>query len=149
MARLHALPRDEQGFGLVHQDAHGGNFHVDADGCITLFDFDDCVYSWYIYDLAMVVFYMIVNVDDPVSLARKFLPPFLEGYYLETDLDTVWFNHIPEFLKLREIDLYSAIHRSFDINRIEDPWVARFMAGRREKLEADQPFVDCDFASLV
>jgi len=149
MERLDALPRDAGGYGLIHQDAHGGNMHVDSDGRITLFDFDDCVYSWFIYDIAMVVFYMIVNVEDPDSLARSFLPHFMDGYFQETTLDTAWFAYIPDFLKLREIDLYSAIHRSFDLEHLDNPWVARFMAGRRERLEKGWPFVDIDFTKFV
>lgn len=26
------------------------------------------------------------------------------------------------FMKLREIDLYTVIHRSFDVNNLDDPW---------------------------
>jgi Ser/Thr protein kinase RdoA (MazF antagonist) len=42
MAHLLALPQDADGYGMIHQDAHAGNFFVDENGKITLFDFDDC-----------------------------------------------------------------------------------------------------------
>ena len=48
---LRGLPVDRDSYGIVHQDAHGGNFHLE-DGRITLFDFDDLLYAWYAYDVA-------------------------------------------------------------------------------------------------
>jgi Ser/Thr protein kinase RdoA (MazF antagonist) len=42
---IRALPRDNETYGLIHQDAHRGNFFVNQNGKITLFDFDDCVCS--------------------------------------------------------------------------------------------------------
>ncbi len=43
---------------MIHQDAHTGNLFVDDDYTMTLFDFDDCVYGHFIYDIAMVLFYI-------------------------------------------------------------------------------------------
>jgi hypothetical protein len=41
------------------------------------------------------------------------------------------------------------IHRSFDVDNLEDPWVAMFMKGRRERIENEIPFIDFDFSSLA
>jgi len=65
---------------------------------------------------------------------------FLSGYRLENDITTEWLAQIPHFLKLREIDLYIAIHRSMDVNNLNDRWCAEFMRGRKEKIENDVPF---------
>ena len=51
-------------------------------------------------------------------------------------------------MKLREIDLYAVIHRSFDINNLDDPWCAWYMNGRKEKIESGKPYLDYDFISL-
>ncbi len=60
-----------------------------------------------------------------------------------------WLKEIPHFLKLREIDLYAIIHRSFDVDNLEDdPWVANYMRGRKEKIENDVPFIDFAFDRL-
>jgi len=68
----------------------------------------------------------------------------MEGYSRENALDVSWLQQIPYFLKLREIDLYIIIHRSFDINDL-DPWCTSYMKNRRQKIENDVPFVDIDF----
>lgn len=64
-------------------------------------------------------------------------------------LDSGWLREIPHFLKLREIDLYAVIHRSFDVENLDDPWCVGYMRGRKERIEAGVPYVDVDFASLA
>lgn len=150
MAHLRSLPRDDRSaYGMIHQDAHGGNFFVDAQGTITLFDFDDCCYSWYINDIAIVLFYAVLFKPDPEAWTRNFMTHFLAGYRRENDLDPAWLVEIPNFLKLREIDLYAVIHRSFDVNNLTGRFEVGFMHNRKERIEAGVPFVDFDFSTLT
>lgn len=149
MAELRALPRDEQSYGLIHFDPHGGNLHVDDDLNITFFDFDDCGYAHYIYDVALTLFYSVMGAEEPAAYTRTFLSHFWRGYRREYDLPSSWLATLPLFLKLREIDLYAVIHRSFDVDSIDDPWVSRFMSGRKERIEAGVPYLDFDFAAFT
>ena len=148
ITQLQQLPRVHDTYGLVHQDAHLGNCFVDARGELTFFDFDDCCYTWFANDIAIVLFYIVNGREDPAAYTRYFLPHFLRGYGRENRFDIKWFTHIPDFLKLRELDLYAVIHRSFDVMNLEDRWVARYMDGRKARIEADVPYVDFDFAGL-
>jgi Ser/Thr protein kinase RdoA (MazF antagonist) len=141
------LPKDRESYGLIHQDAHAGNFFV-HEGQITLFDFDDCVYGWFIYDIAMVFFYELMGHESDPAHIQKFTSAFLRGYSLENKLDPRWLAALPYFLKLREIDLYALIHRSFDLDSL-DPWCARYMAGRKEKIENEVPYIEFDWDSLA
>ena len=145
---LNDLPKNDDCYGLIHQDAHRGNFFVDKEGKITLFDFDDCVYSWYINDIALVLFYAVMGQNDPDRFVREFLAGFLPGYYSKNQLDPSWFKEIPYFMKLREIDLYAVIHRSFDVSNLDDPWCMWYMDGRKEKLVSNLPYLDFDFQSF-
>ena len=146
---LRSLPRNQNGFGLIHQDPHRGNFFITKDEKITLFDFDDCVYSWFINDIALVLFYAVMGQEDPDKYTTELLTGFLPGYYSEVQLDPIWFKEIPFFMKLREIDLYAIIHRSFDINNLDDPWCAWYMNGRKEKIESGEPYLKFDFNNLI
>ena len=121
---------------------------VDDDGEITLFDFDDCTYSWFINDIAIVLFYIALGVKDQTTFTRDFMTHFLKGYRAENQLDEEWLREIPSFLKLREIDLYGVIHRSFDVDNLEDPWVAMYMEDRKQRIENDMPYIEFDFTSL-
>lgn len=151
-AHLDALPRSAESYGLIHQDAHGGNFFVDETGRFTLFDFDDCVYSWYIYDVAMVVFYMITGAKDPLAIMRDFMPPFWRGYQSEMPLDPGWLAEIPHFMKLREVDLYAMLYRSFgdlETAAADSSWIERFLQDRKARIENDVPIVEYDFTALA
>ncbi len=149
MEHLDTLPRDRESYGMIHQDAHAGNFFIDEQGNITLFDFDDCCYSWFINDIAIVLFYAISGEKNEAEFTRRFMSSFLKGYRRENELDPAWLGEIPQFLKLREIDLYALIHRSFDVEHIEDPWIKRYMTGRRERIENNIPYIDFDWDSLA
>ena len=103
-------------------DLHPWNF-FDHDGEIIPFDFDDCVYSWFIADIATALYY-VTNEKSTVDGRREvewwpgsldlsrgalisiFMDHFLSGYDKENTLASVWLRHIPDFLRLRLLDLY-------------------------------------------
>ncbi|MBN2006059.1 MAG: phosphotransferase [Anaerolineae bacterium] len=152
-ARLHAhiaaLPKDPEGFGLIHADIHFANiFVVPETTQMTVFDFDDCVYGWYAMDVAMGLFDILVLYpgEDKVAFAGRFLNAYLEGYRRETPFGDFWVRQLPYFLKLLETEIYVMLHRDYTPED-DDPWVSRFMPGRRARLEAGLPYVDLDFTS--
>lgn len=145
---LDQLPRSSESYGLIHFDAHQGNMFIDDQGQITLFDFDDCNYSWYANDIAIVLFYIALGKEDPAAFTTEFMAHFLNGYREENQIDAAWLGEIPYFLKLREIDLYAVIHRSFDVENIDHPWVAMFMQDRKQRIENGVPFIEFDFKEL-
>lgn len=146
IASLRRLPKDIDSYGLVHLDAHAGNFFLDDQNQFTLFDFDDCTYSWFANDLAMVLFYAVTNREDMEAYAARFWPRFLEGYHQENSLDPSWLRHVPDFLKLREIDIFTLLHRSRDVSKLNpEGWDGRFMRGRRERLEQGLPYLEMSF----
>ena len=149
LSATHALPKDADSYGLVHLDFHRGNFFVD-DGRIYLFDFDDCQYSWFADDIAMALFYAVPHdcssARDRES-ARAFMHHFLTGYRTQNKVGSDWIARVPMFLKRREFDLYTVIHRSMDLDHL-DAWATSFMNQRRFNIEHDVPYVDIDFAAL-
>lgn len=148
LAYLRQLPKEPDSFGLIHQDAHAANLFVDENGQITLFDFDDCVYGHFAYDIAMVVFYAITNRPNPVEFCGRLWPLFWQGYCAENRLDPIWLQEILPFMKLREIDLYGVIRRDIpDLN--DDSWAAQFMRGRQEKIWAERPYIDYTFEDVT
>jgi Ser/Thr protein kinase RdoA (MazF antagonist) len=146
---IHALPKH---FGMIHGDFHFGNFFVDpADGyAVTVFDFDDCGYGWTIMDTATQLFDVLVLYDGPdrEGFARHFMTHYLSGYRTQRDTDPFWFAQLPHFLKLLEISYYALLAPIITPGE-DDFWVAKFMPGRRERIEADVPYVDLDFDRLI
>jgi Ser/Thr protein kinase RdoA (MazF antagonist) len=122
---------------------------VDEAGHITLFDFDDCVYSWFINDIAIALFYIIADAQDPTAFTWEFMTRFLKGYQQAHPLDPKWLKEIPTFLKVREIEMYAVIHRDFDVSNIDNWWCERFMRDRKSRIEQNVPYIDFDFESLA
>lgn len=140
--KLKALPKEKEGYGLIHTDIHSGNFFI-HDGDITVFDFDDCSYQYFISDIAIALFYCLLKPDtteNRLAFADKFLTAFLEGYREENQLDDKWILLLPDFLKLREIELYVVVYRSCDMNN-PGPWEQNYMNNRLWLIENDVPFL--------
>lgn len=50
---LEGLDRNQETYGMIHFDYNDGNFSIDYDtGQITVYDFDNSCFGWYMYDLA-------------------------------------------------------------------------------------------------
>lgn len=147
MAELRQLPTTPDSYGLIHTDAHLGNFFVD-NGHITLFDFDDSAYMWFIHDLAMVIFYTVSRA--PAGQSREEYAQFMwqhlwAGYSQENQLTAEWVARLPLFLKLREMILYVAIYSAYGEGWRESP-LAGFMTGRADKILQDVPVLNITFA---
>jgi Ser/Thr protein kinase RdoA (MazF antagonist) len=173
LEQIHALPKDKTSYGLIHQDAHQNNFFIDTDDTLTLFDFDDCVYSWFVNDIAIVLFYISMDAEeygfaDAASFTHEFLIHFLRGYRGAYSLPSAWLKAIPVFLKLRELELYAVVHRDFQIEGVEhwdierfkqipgfdansgnNQWIAAFMHNRKPRIDQGLPFIEYDFESLT
>ncbi len=150
--RLAVLPTEAEHYGMVHADFHAANFFVDlATNAITVFDFDDCVRGWYVMDIAMPLFDMLVvypRVDRAV-FAAHFLKQFLQGYRSERSLEPFWVAQLPHFLKLLEINIYLQVYAYHDPADTTS-WVGKFMAAdRRDRIDRGEPYVDLDFAGVL
>ena len=144
--KIKQLPQDKEGYGLIHTDVHSGNFFVDDNGNITIFDFDDCSYMYFISDIAIALFYCLLNpdtVENRIAFSYEFLDHFFRGYREENHLDYKWIKLLPDFLKLRELDLYVVIYRSCDMNN-PGPWEQNYMNNRKYNIEHDVPFIGAD-----
>jgi len=147
LEQIRSLPAPAEAYGLVHCDLHFGNFFVDIPAQrITLIDFDDCAYGWFVMDIAVLLFDVLVLYPgtDKDEYASYFLRNFLTGYLSENPLAQFWLEQLPLFLKLLEINVYDVVAKSYPDDA--DEWVMKFMAGRQERIECDRPYVDLKFA---
>ena len=103
---------------LTHMDLHFGNFFVGIHSQrVTLFDFDDCAYGWYIMDIAMLLFDVLVVYDQPdhQQFGQRFLTNVLRGYIPSMPDSAFWVEQLPLFLKLLEISLFITLYRGDDV----------------------------------
>ncbi len=149
IAEVKSLPKDEDGFGLIHSDAHFGNIFVN-NGKLSLFDFDDLKYMHFISDISIVVFYSVMSRYKDMTtndFASYIMTNFLRGYRKENKISNYWIEKIPLFLKLREVELFTVLHMSFTEEEIAaNPWCKSYMQGRDEKILNRVPYLGYDFS---
>lgn len=146
MNYLLTLPKDRNSYGLIHADVNVSNICI-HNGKITLFDFDDSRYSWFAHDIAVALFFMIMETDlqEKDQFAHSFLRNFMKGYNKKNSLTPFWLKHIPVFLTLHVILCYNIISYECDLNNL-DNWCQKFMNKRKHALENNIPFADIDLS---
>jgi len=104
---FHALPTDKGCYGLVHFDYSDGNYHIDMDtGAITVFDFDNCMNCWYMFDLANLWLHnegWTRQEPDPGKrfvMMQQCFELQLKGYKTETDLSEEMLEKLPLFIDM-------------------------------------------------
>ncbi len=102
-----SLPVEKDDFGLVHFDFSDGNYHIDmSNGAITVFDFDNCMYCWYMFDLANlwthgVGWYQFeTNAAKRMECMAQYFNTILEGYRSETDISDLLLEQLPLFIDM-------------------------------------------------
>jgi amicoumacin kinase len=145
IARLKALPKTPETYGLIHADLHMHNFCF-ANGKITAFDFDNAEYAWFVKDIAVLLFY--VARDEPREhrdeAVAAFLPPFLEGYRELRRCDGAALAAIPDLLALQRSMNYALFHQYRDPALLDEDTLGRWSRFRRD-IEAEVPVVQLDF----
>ena len=105
------LPKGADNYGLVHFDFCDGNYHVDLEtGDITVFDFDNCVYCWYMFDLAHLWTHGVgwyQHEPDPkkrMACMEHYFGTILEGYRSEADVSETMLEKLPLFIDMTIIE---------------------------------------------
>ena len=105
------LPVNKDVFGMVHFDYCDGNYHVDmSTGDITVFDFDNCINCWYMFDLAHTWTHGIGWCQyEPDRKKRSdcmdhFFNTVLEGYRSETDISGDMLEKLQLFIDMTLIE---------------------------------------------
>lgn len=132
--QLRHYPRNDDTFGIIHADLRPTNILIENEELIAI-DFDDCCYSWYLFDVAASVSFL--EADDRLG---DWIQALLQGYGQDgafTEADRAL---LPAFIILRRIQLlaWMGSHRgSAYAQQLNPPlWVRasvglcqRFLAG--------------------
>ena len=104
---FNALPKNKSCYGLVHFDYSDGNYHIDMDtGAITVFDFDNCLYCWYMFDLANLYLHgegWFRYESDPAKRTagmQHYFDTILKGYKTETKISDELLKQLPLFIDM-------------------------------------------------
>ncbi len=98
-SRLRAFGTGPGRFGLVHADLRLANLLADGER-ITVIDFEDCGFSWYLYDLACALTFNEGRAD-----AAELIALWVDGYRQVEPLSREDEGEIDTFLMLRRLML--------------------------------------------
>jgi Ser/Thr protein kinase RdoA (MazF antagonist) len=90
-----SLPRTPDVYGVVHFDLSGDNIvwrGLDA----TAIDFDDCMHTWYVADIARTAATLRSNNNGREAAVER---AFLDGYEAVRPLDQQWRDLLPAFIR--------------------------------------------------
>jgi amicoumacin kinase len=151
LTQLNSFRKDPELFGIMHNDLHQGNFFVN-NGSITLFDFDECAYHWFAYDLAVSYYHAYWQsssfTPENTDFSQSFWEHFLNGYQKEHSLNKEIIQQVPVFLKIREIFLYVLFSEKWDMNCLEE-WQDYNLRDLHYRIENDIPYGDFDLTTLL
>lgn len=106
-----ALRKDKDTYGLVHFDFSDGNYHIDmSSGDLTVFDFDNCIHCWYMFDLANLFTHgegWCRFEPDPqkrMAIMQWYFNKILEGYRTENDISEESLKDLQLFIDMVHIE---------------------------------------------
>lgn len=151
LMQLATFPLTPDLFGLIHNDFHQGNIFVN-EGRLTLFDFDDCAYHWFAYDLAASFYHAYWQASsytpENTQFTREFWEHFLRGYQQAHTLSKELIQQIPIFLKIREIFLYTLFLEKWDLENLLD-WQAYTLTNLKNNIKSGKPYSDVNFTEMI
>jgi len=124
--RLNDYPTSSQTYGLIHGDFGETNYRY-RDARLNIFDFDDCCYHWFAYDLAITIY--------PHGWRREglqLLDWLLEGYSENMQLD-VKLADITMFCQWRLLYMFLVYARKWDFENLSEQQ-AEWFARKRENI---------------
>lgn len=124
LERLEKMGQDKASYGMIHFDYNDGNYNIDyKNGDITVFDFDNCCFGWYMYDLAGLWVHgtgWIQFEEDALrrkAYMEKYFETVLKGYLSETQISKEMLDELPFFI---DVYLMENIVDEFEVLRNED-----------------------------
>ena len=131
-ADLSAYGKGKDRFGLIHADMRLANLLVDGDR-VTLIDFDDCGFGWYLYDFAAAISFF---EDDPQIPALR--QSWLAGYNRIRPLTASDLGMLDAMVLLRRMALLAWIgsHHETELAQAHAPRFAEVTARLAESLLA-------------
>lgn len=150
MGHMARLRKDRDSYGLIHGDYLLSNYVFNQND-ITVFDFDECEYSWFVSDIAVCMLYYLIG-GDPKGLKRRareagdWFSLIMRGYVTENAIGSDQMEHMDLFLRMREYNLlsYNLERRSEGFSE----WQRGLVNGILHRIRHGKPFADIDFLSL-
>lgn len=109
--RLKGTPQNSNNYGLIHYDFELDNLTWD-NGLVYALDFDDCVYHWFVADIAYALRDLFGDSVSGIKMDDPTLTSFVRGYRKAKWLSDEELERIPLMLRLHNLVSFGRIMRS-------------------------------------
>jgi len=118
----------DDNYGLIHFDFELDNLRWE-DNVISILDFDDCSYYWYVADIAFALRDLF---EGNIDLTNSNFKEFVKGYESEFKIDKKLLNDLSWFMRFHNLFTFTKLTRSIDILDSSEypPW----LLGLKKKL---------------
>ncbi|BFM50451.1 phosphotransferase [Marinomonas sp. THO17] len=110
-------------FGLIHADLRLANLLVD-DGNLSVIDFDDCGFSWFMYDFAAAI-----SFYEEEAYIADLQAAWLKGYRSIRELSAQHEAMIPTFILFRRLLLTAWVASHSETQTAQDVGLGKFTQG--------------------
>ncbi|WP_244898158.1 phosphotransferase enzyme family protein [Paenibacillus xylanexedens] len=143
---LQGLDTNQETFGMIHFDYNDGNYSIDFDtGQITVYDFDNSCFGWYMYDLADLWTHGVgwVQFEPDADKRKQFMDEYfqtaLAGYTSETKIEDSMLEKLPLFIQVTLLEII--LGQFEEMQRAgEEPEVDKELLYLIKCLEEDIPY---------
>lgn len=148
---LCSLPKNEDIYGIIHNDIHIHNFFIN-NGNIKLFDFDDCHFCWYACDIASTLFHMVQfsgakTEKERTEFAETCLISYLKGYTQQYKISVYWLNKLDLFMRYRMTCVYKFAQNHWRNEPIHPhQW---YLDWHKNRIINDIPYVYIDYDKVI
>lgn len=125
---IDSLEMTDDNYGLIHFDFELDNLRWE-NNVISILDFDDCSYYWYVADIAFALRDLF---EDSIDLTNSDFQEFVKGYESEFKIDKELLNDLSWFMRFHNLLSFTILLRSIDI--LELTKYPSWLLGLRKKL---------------
>ncbi len=137
-------------YGLIHGDYLYSNL-IFNDDIVTIIDFDDLENGFYLYDIAVYLFYLLLggdpeNIDKTTNI--EVFKHFIKGYLSVNSKTVLDFAKIQDLFRLRQLKLFATISTQMDPLKY-GVWQKKFINLLDYQMKANKNFIDIDYNQLI
>lgn len=150
LAKLNKNQYEVKEYGLIHGDYLYSNLIYNQD-FVTIIDFDDLEKGFYLYDVAVYLFYLLLGGDPEnidVSSNVEVFRYFIKGYLSVNQKTVLDFSKIQDLFRLRQLKLYATITSHIDPFKYGE-WQKKYLRVLENQIRSSENFVDIDYKLLM
>jgi len=137
-------------YGLIHGDYLFSNL-LYHNPKVTIIDFDDIEYNYYLYDVAVYLFYLLlggnplnIDVEHNIDIFRS----FMKGYRSVNQITVFDFSILKDLFRLRQLKLLATITTKIDQKNYGD-WQKNYIALCDKQLKENIDFIDIPYKKIM